>query len=367
MFKPVTAGLMCLGLATLGVTMLRGEVAVEQQEEKADVLFYKAELLDELGVEGELTQAITEAAVDLEQEIRVDVADIHTEIGEINFTGPEGAGVKKDVVVRFAHPAGVVDAATRETLERLVKQLREDEAKLRGAQRNEEADQKSQSAATLEAVLKGHGPLKVAGFRTGGMPHHVAVRMPPFAAHFQAEQAVLQSKIAELQAKRAKLQLEKPDSPEIAELEKAILGVKKGLDERMDHFRVVRQKLAVDPRAHPAAAYQLRQGPWQQRIVMQSGPEAESLRQKGDALLRAAEVLSSAGLDDKARELKEKADKVLTEAKQLAERRHAEVTFSHPGGPPMELHQALNELREQVQQLRKEVGELRSLLLEKKQ
>lgn len=368
MFKPVSAGLMCLGLATLGVTMLRGEVPVAENEVETDVLFYKHDISEEIGVEGELTEKLAdEIGREVKAEIAVDVADLRSDIAEINITGlPEGEGLREKVIVNFTHPAGVVDAATRETLERLIKQLREDEAKLRGGQRNEEADQKAQTAVTLERVLKGHGPFtKIAGFRE--QPLHLVSRVPALHARIQAEQAELHARLAELQAKRAKLQAEKPDSPELAELDRATQELKRSLDERMDHFRIVRQKLAGVPEAvHMAHVRQFHANPRQQEVIMIRGAEADSLRQKGEALMRAAEVLSSAGLEDKARELKEKGEKALAEAKEQSAKAHDQFIFTHSGAPPAELHHALNELREQVQQLRKEVGELRALL-ERKQ
>lgn len=369
MFKPVSAGLMCLGLATLGVTMLRGEVPVAEEEVKADIQFYDAGVVAEIGVEAELTEALAEGTTEqIVSEINVDVADLRSEIGEISVSGPEGQGVQEKFVVNFAHPAGVVDAATRETLERLIKQLREEEAKLRGGQRNDEAAQKAQTAATLEMVLKGQGPFtKIAGLRTGGKQFHEAVRVPALHARIQAEQAGLHARLAELQAKRARLQAEKPDAPELAELDRATQDLKRSLDERMDHFRIVRQKLVGVPEAaHAAQLIQFHPNAGHHRIVVAGRPEVAALNQKGEALLRAAEVLSSAGLEDKARELKEKGEKTLAEAKEQIAKAQADITFTPLGRPPVELHQALNELREQVQQLRKEVGELRALL-ERKQ
>jgi len=364
MFKPISAGLMCLGLVTLGVTMSRGEVAVEKEEVKAAIRLY--DVSEGNGADAESTARLTEAAVDLEQEIDVDVADLRAEIGEIRITGPEGQGVKENFVVNVVHPAGVVDAATRETLEKLIKQLREEEAKLRGGQRNDEAAQKAQSAATLEAVLKGHGPFtRVAGLGTGGKQFQ-AIRVPALAARIQAEQAGLHARLAELRARRAQLQAEKPDSPELAEIEKATQELKRSLDERMDHFRIVRQNLVGVPEStHAAHVIQFHPNANLQQIVVAGRPEA-ALKQKAEALLRAAEVLSSAGLDDKARELREKGEKAVAEAARLQAQAQAQYGFVHADGRPAELHQTLNELREQVQLLRKEVGELRSLL-EKKQ
>lgn len=364
MFKVFSAGLMCLGLATLGVTMSRGEVGVETPEPKKGIIIGLG-TNSEAGLTGEVSFDLVATSEDGIQTAdnkpgssAADVGVSFTTGSAVEFVESQSSDVKEDIIVGTA--GEMIDASTRETLEKLVKQLHVEAAKLRETGREEEAAQKLRTAAALEAVMAGKGAFPIVRYQAKVNP-----RVRTFSAPMRqpAAQAEFQARLAELEVKRARVQEEKPDSPEIAKLEKAILEMRKNLEGR-NHFYF--QEKSVAPRDTFVADVNFRSPPLTEhrRIVMLTGKEGVALKQKSEALLQAAKQLKEAGLDDKSRELSEQGEKLRAEAEKM--QAHFEFGLAHPGLPPVELHQSLQELREQVQLLRKEVAELRGLL-EKKQ
>jgi prefoldin subunit 5 len=86
---------------------------------------------------------------------------------------------------------------------------------------------------------------------------------------------------------------------------------------------------------------------------------------KADALRGAAANLKKAGLGEQAAALAEQAEHHQREAEKLRAQTQSRLTLFSAEHPPMELHRAINELREQVQAMRGEIGELRKLLEKK--
>jgi len=372
MFKVFSAGLMCLGLATLGVTMSRGEVGAQEAESSGDVLIGTG-VNSEAGLIGNVVLDVRAASEDggPVTAITNDVTGISFTTGTAAAAPADGARVNvslgDDVHVAFVESE--IDPATRETLTKLIKQLREEEASLRQAGRAEEAAQKLRSAARLEAVIGDKAPHGIVHFRATGKAFDNTLPPPAFARIHQVAKAELQARLAEFEAKRARLQAERPDSPEIAEIERAIQELERAIQVQRKHLEeqrhfLIRRRLAEQPQVFSTEAV-IHNRPMVERrqAIATAAPEAIALKHKADALISAAKQLKEAGLEDKSRELSEQAEKLRAEAGKLQD--HFVIQFDRLDAPTMELHQSLQELREQVQLLRKEVAELRGLLEKK--
>jgi len=424
MMKSVAAGLMCLGFATLGVAISRGEsedlividgklTATEVKSDEAKVK--PPESLSKLPIVGRLFEVGTAANLNSSAEgatveisaddalvgkVKVNGQDfrVTVENGEVVVSNPEGKIVQKSAVApenmrhaaRFFHGPQVVDPETRAALDKLIAGLKEEARKLEEAGKKEEAARKTQSIHTLEALIH-QGPRGAAFDSMRGQerlfaqnrifrnpePGPIMEEMKKLhARHIDLVQQMANLKQADNEA-RAKLQEEiAKNEKEIAEAHQRLTTPGPGGGQ--PPFGLY-QPFA--PGAPGSLGARLHGG----GFGMGPSSEAGALSQKAFALGQAATRLKEAGLEDQARMLQAQAEEFKAKAEKInaeeAERDRAQAQahgaggnrfgpgggagFGFVGGPPMELHRSIQELHEQIQQLRKEVGELRELLQRK--
>lgn len=292
------------------------------------------------------------------------------------------------LVVPFLGAAAINDPAVRETLEKLIANLKEQAEDQKRAGKEDEAWRKMQAIEALHMVLSG-GPKAGVSF----------VKRLPSGEEFKLQREIelgdkaikermikglteeiaksealrgkadehprLKQRIADLHAQLRKLnqQHDQADrSPEQTYIVTSEDGVTRhGPGERQDVI-----KFNVQHQPHAGGRF------FEARIAPFHGKAAEMLR-KAEALQQAAGKLKEAGLEDQARvmdeqsqQMRQTAEKMMVEAAAHPVGSHAIAIHGAFPGAPHELHKALTELREQVQELRKEVGQLRELL-EKKQ
>lgn len=394
MLKPVAAGLMCLGVVTLGVAITRG------QDEDG---FGKSEETDLIVIEGKVNA--TEVAGDeLKQQPATGVtftagggaagfgtvsggeANISVNGQKFKVVQNEKGGVvvyNEDGKIVERHDAGatpakvsnrftrvvqapqVVDPQTREALEKMTAALKEQIQKLQSEGKQDESQQKARSLGAIEALLRGNP--RVLSVQLGDAKQRVAeMKKLHDRLHAMAEEL---SKLPEgAAAERDKINQE-------------IARVKKEIAEK--------QQVLAGPNpfgGQPAfgigqpfhgGGFGIMAGP-----PHGFGPSAgTALLRKSEALSQAAAQLKSNGLDEQAKSLQAQAEKFKAEGQKMvqeeAEKQRAQGAAQggfgggfggfpgFGGGPPMDLHKSIHELQEQIQQLRKEVGELRELLQRK--
>lgn len=432
MFRPVAAGLMCLGFVTLGVALSRGQETQEKpkpvdatpavvEEEPVPV---EIELKTTPPVEGgsiqiEIGEDGNAAAIGEGQriEVREDGVIISTKDGKV-IRKISGDPVSRQGVARFAPQTQVADPATREALEKMIANLKDEARKLQAEGKNDELQKKIQSVQALEQLLR-PGPNGGAAMYGAGDPKQilrarVAERNPQLAAEIQK----LHARLNELRGEAQKQQ----EGEAHARMQQEIGEVQKQIQQRMDKLRGMAQApvffapvpgapvqpgtgpmpptggpfgpgqpgsqsfpggpnqpggrtgfqpYPVQPGAFPPGAPGVFNGwPGMAMSPQQFGgpPEAQALARKAEALSQAADRLREGGLGDQAAELQKQAQKLRVEAEKV--RAQAQAQAQPPGfggsvgpaGGPMDLHRSIHELQEQIQQLRKEVGELKELL-----
>jgi hypothetical protein len=352
MLRPVAAGLMCVGLVTLGVTALRGQEASQS----------------ELIAEG---NPVAEGAA---------IAPAAGELVEIHLGSDEGLQHGPNLRVVAGPP---VDPATRETLDNMIAGLKEEAKRLQDSGKSEEAQQKLQSIRAIEQLLNAprwdrrtgvfvqrpgipDGPaaekIKVLREQIDALREHAGRQPQDAEAH-----AKIQKEMVELHRKLAELH-------QGAAFGGMMPGGRPGMPGQSGMPGAAAMPgqpgMAVPP-AVPAGAYAAGgfggMAPGQSFGIQfyQAGvpAEAAALTQKSAALMQAATQLQQAGLEDQARDLKTQAVKLQAAANKIrAEARPAFGGGGFAGGPPGDLLKTVHELQEQIQQLRREVGELRELL-----
>jgi len=398
MLKPIAAGLMCLGFVTLGVVATRGQekaeepksadviVVGEEKEKPAPAALPKAKSAGENVFEIRIGEDGDAAVVEKGEKKNADGAErieviIQDDDGKTLQTLPsQPRTIRAAARARIALPT--IDPGTRQALEKLIADVKEEAKRLETEGKKDEAGQKAQSLQALEQLLMNPRP------RGGGMfnqPLGLGLIMQNRLAD---ETKSLQARLAELTAQASKNQ----EGEAQAKIQQEIADLQLRLAERQRQLQVAAQQpgTPLGQRA-PTTPYQPGNPgqPGNQRGGGMGGsaysdhvdaftrwaegsPEAASLMRKSHALSQAANQLQQAGLENQSRELNEQAEKLREEAGKLRAQamaqRQGQPGFGgggsggFPGGPPMELHRSILELREQIQQLRKEVGELRELL-----
>jgi hypothetical protein len=353
MLRSVAAGLMCLGLATLGVTALRGQEAGQ------------SDLIAEDGSAGE---GLVEIQLGSDDGIVADDLIIRSDDGRV--VEKIGRATPRLAAAQFRIGGGpTVDTATRESLEKIVAGLKDEAKRLESDGRKEEAEQKRQSIRAIEQLLS-------APRRAG-----VVFRQPRVPDGAAAEEIKkLHERIDDLRREagrqphdgeaHAKIQKEIADAHrKLAELHQrgGFAGILPGMPGQPGMPPMVMGGFGTGgfPGAAPGQFFAFQQGGMP--------AEAQVMAQKAAALTNAANQLQQAGLEDQARELRKQAEKLQAAAEKLRAEAQAAPGGRGPGGfgvfaggQPGDLQKAIRELQEQVQQLRKEVGELRELLQQRR-
>ena len=383
MLRPVAAGLMCLGLVTLGMTASRGQEAGQ------------SELIAEGNsvAEGEAVPAgegLVEIQIGSDDGIVAGAADgANVELlgQDVIFRSDDGRIVEtrpaspRRAAANLRIAAGPpIDPATRETLDRIIAGLKEEAKRLQDSGKAEEAQQKLQSIRAIEQLL--NAPRRAGLFiqRPGTIDGPAAEEIKKLHERIDAlrAQAGRQPQDAEAHAKIQKEMAEL--HRKLAELHHGAVfggmmpGSRPGMPGQPGMLAPASMPgqpgMAVPPGV-PAGAYTAGgfggMAPGQSFGIQfyQGGvlAEAAALTQKIGALMQAATQLQQAGLEDQARDLKTQAAKLQVAANKIrAEARPAFGGGGFAGGPPGDLLKTIHELQEQIQQLRKEVGELRELL-----
>lgn len=375
--KVLLTAMVSLAAIAAGVAILYAQTGAE--EEATKTVNVKAESDPQfIDVIVPVAEQILEFAV--EKDIAGEVA-----VGEVKVTSEDGAvkvvahpEVKHDRVVEVLSRVKthqVADAAAREALEKVARDLEQKADELQKQGRQEAAEQVRQSMHAIRQLLE-PGRAGHIAFGTGGKAPAVErqiiarVEKGPLAAEMQKVQAHMQELRARLKS------LESAEKPEAAEARERVAAEIKELEKRLAETKKSDVILNLKTPGAPELPRKTIAKPVLPGVVAQNrpfifhnrkiaSPEIEELSRKADALRSAAAKLKEAGLGDQARSLAEQAEKVEQEAEKLRARSF-EVSFTNVDHPPFELHRSIQELREQVQALRGEVGELRKLL-EKKQ
>jgi len=374
-------GLLCVGTMTLGVALTRGQEGAP-------------------GSEDELAPAALDQATDGLAEIVQAVADaVEIEIGADAGIVAGGEDVDQEIVVlsddgkvieqrrfpgarlRLSRLDGrqILDAATREAIEKIVAGLKDDAKRLSGEGKNEESNQKLRSAEALGQLL--NQPAAVARVRP--QVKRIQARV---VNENKAAAAKLKTAAKQLAEQAAKLKQEgKLDEASKLEGELAELKTKIGrVREQMHAFALPGlPQMPGQPGIPPFGPQGFGPGQpgggfpgphaWGQPGFQGHGfgfgsfgsPEADALTHKAEALSQAAAKLKEAGLEDQSKQIAKQAEEI--KAKAEAARAQAAQAAGGPAGFPPgphagELQRSIRELHEQVQLLRKEVGELRELL-----
>jgi hypothetical protein len=380
MLRPVAAGLMCLGLATLGVTALRG-----QETGQSDLIAGDAPVAEgapvpageglveiEIRNEGDIVAGAADGAnVELLGEDVIYRADDGRVVETIRRAAPRLAAA--NVRVTAGPP---IDPATRETLDKIIAGLKEEAKRLQDSGKAEEAQQKLQSIRAIEQLLNSPRRARFVVQRPG-IPDGPAAE----------EIKKLHERIDELRTQAGR----QPQDPEAhAKVQKEMAELHRKLAE-LHHGAVFggmmpggrpgmpgqpgmpgpagmpgQPGMPVHPGGYTVGGFGGAAPGQYFGIQFQQGGipvEAAALSQKSAALMQAAAQLQQAGLEDQARDLKTQAAKLQVAANKIrAEARPAFGGGGFAGGPPGDLLKTIHELQEQIQQLRKDVGELRELL-----
>ncbi len=379
MLRPVAAGLMCLGLVTLGVTALRGQEAGESNliaegnavAEGAPVIAGEGLVEIEIGNDGGIVAGAADAAnVELLGEDVILRSDDGRVVNRIRRVEPRLAAAQFRVT---GGPA--IDPATRETLDKIIAGLKDEMKRLQDSGKNDEAEQKLQSIRAIEQILNAPRRGALVNVRQRAIPDGPAAE----------EIKKLHERIDSLRAQAGNQQ---QDAEAHAKIQKEMAELHRKLAE-LHHGGVFGgmmpggrpgmpgQPMMAGPAGMPgqpgmpvppggiAAGGIAQMAPGKFFGFQQGGfpAEAQALTQKSAALMQAAAQLQQAGLEDQARDLRKQAEKLQSAAEKIrAEARPAFGGGGFAGGPPAELQKTIHELQEQIQQLRKEVGELRELL-----
>lgn len=376
MWKSLVAGLMCVGIVSIGVALSRGEDSEAQP------------------AEGQIAPAAAEqyrraAKAAVEQEagklVEIHLGSDEGLTGTGDLTAAEGVEDQEIVVIdgensekrngpvrlRLSRQAGgpqVLDPATREAVEKMVAGLNDEAKRLAAEGKSEESAKKAQSAQALGRLLAGGiGAYRSQFKRINSLAasHEQAPGLERL--HGVAERLVEQ--IGDLKGV-GKLEEASKLEQELAEIKQKIGEMHKRM------FFIARQGPAgtfPGPHAHAAQGNfvygptGIFPGPHPQvaGFAFAGSPEAEALMHKAEALSEAAAKLREAGLEDKARDIARQADETRAKAETMraAAVRVAGGPPGFPGGPHAgELQRSIRELQEQVQLLRKEVAEVRELL-----
>jgi hypothetical protein len=415
MLKSVAAGMMCLGLATLGVAISRGQDDPKPDSEEIKVVTTPVEAVvvegDVKVVEGRSvaegqpldiveiqvgSDELDVAAFPDRKTLRVQVEGkdvvVATDDGKIVERHALGAEPLTGRIVRSIRPPTVAPE-TRETLEKLLGRLRDDAKRLEKEGKQSEAAQTIQSIQALEQILAGQ-PFGIASdrvvhIREAANPEELKklhARRDELAA--QLTKATVNDEVA------AKLK------QELAATENAITQLQKQGEARAIYrfgagmapgMPGMGGMAGMGPPSSMGGMGGMRagaMGPGRGGFAHFTGMHAKSaaLAQQAEALSQAAAKLKEAGLGEQAKQLADQAEKLKDQAaavaKQEAEQFHAQapggaggwgrfpgaggVAVFGGGGPPAELQRSIKELHEQVQLLRNEVAELRELLQQKR-
>jgi chromosome segregation ATPase len=292
---------------------------------------------------------------------------------------PEVKDVELVDVQKFDLKVG--DPAAREALMKVARDLDERARALRKEGKTAEADQAQHSALAIRRLIEigaGIGEMRIEHEPYVSRQIIARVAKGPVAEELKK----LEARLDELRAKLKEQAVAVAPNSELAErLKKEIQDVEKLLAEKRASGKLF-QNLAVQiapplaggppgpPRktsTRPALPGAVAKA--QQYIAVQkhaaSSPEVEALMHKADALRGAAANLKKAGLGEQAAALAEQAEHHQREAEKLRAQTQSRLTLFSAEHPPMELHRAINELREQVQAMRGEIGELRKRLEKK--
>jgi hypothetical protein len=397
MLRPVAAGLMCLGFVTLGVAATWGQeetgkpksvdlIVVEEAKEAAPAgVLVPVREVDVRTVEISVGDDRDAAVAGGEQNKRAEVR----EDGEVFILNEADGRIVQRIqanpqrVVRmtraqFTGPA-VIDAGTREAVNKLLAGLKEEAKRLAGEGKKEEAEKKMQSTQALEQWLNAGpqwgayagqpvppGGIRASGFAFGGEGGPAAEEMKK-----------LHAALEELRAKAAG---GVKSGEEHARLQEQIAKIHQQIAEKHQRMMAAHAGMGPFPPGTPGMPMQpfapgqpvppgipatgAGPGAFAHFFMRAASPEADALAQKSAALTQAAAQLQQAGLEEQSRDLLKQAEKLRAESEKIrtqqAPRGPAAVHFA--GGPPVELQRSIHELQEQIQQLRKEVGELRELL-----
>src|SRR5438445_8482193 len=132
MLRPVAAGLMCVGLVTLGVALSRG-----QEREERDLVGNS---------DGGTVGGVDEA------ELQAEGIVISNEDGNV-LEGPRDRRGRPGMIARLAGQAQVNDPAAREAIEKIIAGLKDEAKKLESEGKKEESDRKLQAIRALEPLL----------------------------------------------------------------------------------------------------------------------------------------------------------------------------------------------------------------------
>jgi len=410
MLKPVAAGLMCLGLVTLGVAISRGQDAETElvQEVETDLIVIDGKLdatevktgenkqqppagVSFTGGGGAAAIGISsggEAGVSVDGRRFKVVSDekggifVYSDDGKLIERHDAGAtpGKVSARFTRVAQAQHMVDPQTRESLERMTAELKEQIQKLQSEGKQDEAQQKARSLGAIEALLNGN-PRVINIMRRSPAPQQAMEEIKKLHDRLQAmvqESSKLPERPA---AERDKINQEVAKiQKEIAEKYQALAVPNPFGGQPGQTGFVVGQPMAPGMLPHFHGGGIGFPAPQQHGMGHSAGMV---LMRKSEALSQAAAQLKSNGLDEQAQPLQAQAEKLRAEGQKMiqeeAAKRRAEGAAQggfggggggggfggFPGGPPMDLHRSIHELQEQIQQLRKEVGELRELLQRK--
>jgi hypothetical protein len=385
MWKLISAGLMCFGLATLSVAAFGaqsddtdgdGAVVIEGKPEGTPVPATPAGSAAQSKKED--APAVVEIRIGEDGNAtyvnRVKDADAGDEV-EVTIQDDSGRTVRKiranpnavRATARFRLASPAIDAETRQALEKMIAGLHDEIKILQADKKDEEAEKKVQSARALRQLL-------VPVPQPGGVRFYART---PENLQPDARLQELHARRQELQAQAAKLG--EGDHEAREKLQKARADLERGIAQRQQV--IVAAGSHANPWVHsmmggpvppgmpapgqpmhwPQPGGNVAFGPY--GVAVHSHPAADELSRKAMALSQAAAKLKEAGLDKQAQELNDQAQKLNAEADKIREQA-AFHGFAAGGGfgPPAELRHAIHELQEQIQELRKEVGELRELL-----
>jgi len=414
MVKPMMAGLMCVGLITLGVAITRGE--------NADEVKPNPDLGG--GISVVQTGVPSPIVVGKDIDILVDANRVQDVAGQfvVDVTGvgdqflfadaPEAilkVAAGDDKVVNFAWRGPVNDEHARQALEKVIAGLKQEAAELAKAGKKEELERKAQSITALESLLRGEaGGVRFFDRRIEGPARIVRKVDDVRLEKLKAEMAELGAKMAASSGESGEAREQKLRA--LGEL----MGARKAEIEQLVQRKIKERPDAIESGKGPEVSADVVKKLAEKRVTFikkeqdQRQTVKRELERKLSALQRGAEALKGAGLDDQSRKLLDEADQLKREAEaknreaETAQKRFEEeferamraaneanvvaqkaaadaagataarfrneklqILKTGPGGNPQELQQALLELREQVQELRKEVAQLRGVLEKK--
>lgn len=413
MVKPMMAGLMCVGLITLGVAITRGENADEVKpnpDVRSEISVVQTGVPSPIVVGKDIDIRLdSEQVQDVVERLVVDVTGIGD---QFLFADSPDAILKvaagDDKVVNFTWQ-GAVNPEARQALEKVVAGLKEEAADLAKTGRKEELERKKQAITALESVLRSQAEgVRVFDRRIEG-PGRVVRKVDDVRLE------KMKAEIAELAAKMA---ASAGQAGEAKEQERRALGnliiARKAQIEQLAQQKVKERLDASGAGKGPDASGDVARKIAEKRVAFIKKGQDErqtvkrELERKLSALQRGAEALKAAGLEDQSRKMLEEAEQFKREAE--AKNREAEnaqkraeeefeqamraaneagaiaqkaaadaagataarfrdgklqILKTAPGGNPQELQHSLLELRDQVQELRKEVAQLRGLLEKK--